>query len=831
MTNEETPYVNTLRFLAVDAVQQANSGHPGLPLGSASMMYTLWTRFLRFNPHNPGWPNRDRFILSAGHGSALLYAMLHLTGFDLPLDELKRFRQWGSRTPGHPEFGLTPGVEATTGPLGQGLANAVGMALAETALAAHFNRPGHGIVDHYTYALVSDGDLMEGISSEAASLAGHLQLGKLIVLYANNHISIEGSTDLAFSEDRAARFAAFGWHVQRVEDSNDIAALDEAIGKARDERQRPSLIEVRTHIGYGSPHKQDTAAAHGEPLGEDELRLTKENLGWPVEPAFLIPDEALAHFRRAVDRGAKWQAEWEAFFADYTEAYPDLAVEFHRVTQGHLPDDWEHELPQFLPDGKPIATRSASGAVINALAASLPELMGGAADLAPSTHTLIEGGGNFEAGNRNGRNLHFGIREHVMGAVLNGMALHGGLIPYGATFLIFSDYMRPPMRLAAMNGLPVIYVFTHDSIALGEDGPTHQPVEQILGLRSIPGMTVIRPADANETAAAWRAAIEHQDGPVALILTRQKLPVLDPHMHGDIGLGVRHGGYVLAREAEGVKPDIILIATGSEVHLALPAQAHLASRGIHARVVSMPSWELFQKQPTAYRSQVLLPNVPLLGVEAGRTLGWQTYAGNGIPTIGVDRFGASAPGQEVTSHYGLTIAHVQQLAEALVKAPPNLGSNLLVAMDDTPDALAVIEQMARWLPDPSRTEVTLMHYLSPVYWEYGGGDANLAAILENEAWAQEREEAALTEQYFAQAQKILNKVGVAATHIHTKADWDAADVADAILQELKGGSFTAVVIGQHHHSSLASLFGRDLASILHKHAPGITVWAIEPSEI
>jgi transketolase C-terminal domain/subunit/nucleotide-binding universal stress UspA family protein len=453
--------------------------------------------------------------------------------------------------------------------------------------------------------------------------------------------------------------------------------------------------------------------------------------------------------------------------------------------------------------------------------------MGGAADLAPSTHTLIEGGGNFEAGNRNGRNLHFGIREHAMGAILNGMALHGGLIPYGASFLIFSDYMRPPMRLAAMNGLPVIYVFTHDSIALGEDGPTHQPVEQLLGLRSIPNMTVIRPADANETAAAWHTAIQHRDGPIALILTRQKLPILDPLIHGDIALGVRCGGYILAREPEGVTPDIILIATGSEVHLALPAQAHLASKGIYARVVSMPSWELFRKQPAAYRNQVLLSGVPLLGIEAGRTLGWQTYTGSGIPAVGVDDFGASAPGREVTRHYGLTITHVQQRAEALVKAPANLGNNLLVAMDDTPFTLATIEQIARWLPRPAYTEVTLMHYLSPVYWEYGGGDSATASILEQEAWMRERKEEKLTEAYFAKAQDILAKAGVANTHIHTKEDWDAADVADAILQELHQGTFTAVVIGQHHHNILAELFGRDLASILQKHAPGIVVWTIE----
>ena len=827
MSKEETRYINTLRFLAVDAVQRANSGHPGLPLGSASMMYTLWTYFLRFNPHNPHWPDRDRFVLSAGHGSALLYAMLHLTGFDLPLEELKQFRQWGSETPGHPEYGLTPGVEATTGPLGQGFGNAVGMALAEAALAARFNRPGYDVVNHYTYALVSDGDLMEGLSSEAASLAGHLQLGKLIVLYANNHISIEGDTDLAFSEDRAARFAAFGWHVQRVTESNNVAALDEAIGQARDERKRPSFIEVRTHIGYGSPHKQDTSAAHGEPLGEAEVRLTKENLGWPTEPTFFIPEDALAHYRKAVDRGEKWQAEWEAVFAEYSRVHPELAREFHRVIEGVLPEGWAEKLPQFLPDGQPIATRSASGQVINALAGALPELMGGSADLAPSTHTLIEDGGDFEAGNRNGHNLHFGIREHAMGAVLNGMALHGGLIPYGATFLIFSDYMRPPMRLAAMNHLPIIYVFTHDSIALGEDGPTHQPVEQLLGLRSVPGLTVMRPADANETAAAWQFALENRDGPVALALTRQKVPVLDPIIHGDIHLGVQHGGYILVREPEGTRPDIILIATGSEVHLALPAQAHLASEGIHARVVSMPSWELFQKQPATYRNQVLLPDTPLLGVEAGRTLGWQNYMGEGIPTVGVDRYGASAPGRDVTNHYGLTIANVQRRAEALVNAPKNLGSSLLVAIDDTPSALDTVEKMARWLPDPAHTDVTLLHYLAPINWGYAGEDPISATILVEASRAHNVAEEQITNRYFAEAQEILARARVAATHIHAKEDWAGVSVSDAILQELEQGAYTAVVIGQHHHHTLAELFGRDLTSVLHRHAPNITVWTIE----
>jgi len=507
--------INTIRFLAVDMVQKAKSGHPGLPLGSAAMAYALWDRFLKFNPSDPLWPDRDRFILSAGHGCALLYALLHVTGFDLPLAELERFRQWGSRTPGHPEYGKTPGVEATTGPLGQGFANAVGMAIAEAALAARFNRPGHQIVDHYTYVLASDGDLEEGISSEAGSIAGHLRLGKLIVLYANNHITIEGNTELAFTEDRLARFAAFGWHVQRIEQSNNIDKVAHALKAAQEETARPSLIQVRTHIGFGSPHKQDTAAAHGEPLGVEEVRLTKEQLGWPVEPPFHIPEDALEHFREAAARGSAAQTEWELRLEAYAEEHPDLAAEFQRVMHWQLAKSWDANLPTFAAADGPMATRIASGKTIAALAARLPEMMGGSADLTPSTFTSMDGAGSFEPENWAGRNMHFGIREHAMGAILNGMALHRGLIPYGATFLIFSDYMRPPIRLAAMNGLPVIYVFTHDSIAMGEDGPTHQPVEQLLGLRSIPGMVVIRPADANETVAAWRIAIERREGPVA----------------------------------------------------------------------------------------------------------------------------------------------------------------------------------------------------------------------------------------------------------------------------------------------------------------------------
>lgn len=650
--------INTLRFLAVDMVQKANSGHPGLPLGSATMAYTLWDRQLKFNPRDPAWPDRDRFVLSAGHGCALLYALLHVTGFDLPLEELEDFRQWGSRTPGHPEYGKTAGVEATTGPLGQGFANAVGMAIAEVSLAARFNRPGHRIVDHYTFVLASDGDLEEGISSEAGSEAGHLKLGKLIVLYANNHITIEGSTELAFTEDRMARFAAFGWHVQHVEQSNDVEAVESALRAAQLETGRPSIIAVRTHIGFGSPHKQDTAAAHGEPLGVEEVHLTKEGLGWPVAPLFHIPGEALEHFRDAVKRGSAAQKDWEVRFQTYKVEHPDLAAEFERVIARRLPKDWDADLPVFVSADGPMATRIASGKAIEVLASHLPELMGGSADLAPSTHTNMEGAGNFEPENWAGHNMHFGIREHAMGAILNGMALHRGLIPYGGTFLVFSDYMRPPMRLAAMNGLPVIYVFTHDSLAMGEDGPTHQPVEQLLGLRSVPGMVVLRPADANETVAAWRIAIGRKTGPVALVLTRQGLPVLDLARYPGIAAGVPLGGYVLADCEAETRLDIILIATGSEVHLALESRDRLAKEDIQARVVSVPSTNIFSAQSDEYRDSILTPGVPLLVIEAGVSLGWRSYVGPKIEVIGVDTFGASAPGPVVMEHYGFSVDNI-----------------------------------------------------------------------------------------------------------------------------------------------------------------------------
>jgi transketolase len=658
--------INTLRFLAVDMVQKANSGHPGLPMGSASMAYALWDRSLKFNPHDPDWPDRDRFVLSAGHGCALLYALLHVTGFDLPLDELKRFRQWGSRTPGHPEYGKTAGVEATTGPLGQGLTNGVGMAIAEVALAARFNRPGHRIVDHHTYVLVSDGDLEEGISSEAGSDAGHLHLGKLIVLYADNHITIEGSTELSFTEDRVARFAAFGWHVQRVERSNDVEAIALALEKAREETGRPSLIAVRTHIGFGSPHKQDTAAAHGEPLGVEEVRLTKEGMGWPVEPPFHIPEEALDHFRKAVARGKSAQSEWESRFKAFAQEFPDLGAEFSRVIARQLPKNWDDNLPTFTAADGPMATRIASGKTIAVLGARLPEMMGGSADLNPSTYTNRDGAGNFEPENGGGHNMHFGIREHAMGAILNGMALHRGLIPYGGTFLVFSDYMRPPMRLAAMNALPVIYVFTHDSIGMGEDGPTHQPVEQLVGLRSIPGMVVLRPADANETVAAWKIAIGRKKGPVALILTRQGLPVLGLDKYPGIPAGVPLGAYTLADSPAGAKPDILLIAIGSEVHLALEGRDRLATEGVQARVVSMPSTNIFASQPDDYREKILPAGAPLLVIEAGATLGWRSYVGPQIDVIGVDTFGASAPGAAVMEHYGFTVENVCKQAHIVL---------------------------------------------------------------------------------------------------------------------------------------------------------------------
>ena len=665
-TNLDQLCVNTIRMLAVDGVEKAKSGHPGMPMGAAAMAYVLWTRFLRHNPKNPAWPNRDRFVLSAGHGSMLLYSLLHLAGYDLPLEALQNFRQWGSKTPGHPEHGLTPGVETTTGPLGQGFANGVGMALAERYLAARFNRPGHLIVDHFTYGIVSDGDLMEGISHEAASLAGHLGLGKLIYLYDDNHISIEGDTDLAFSENRTGRFVAYGWHVQRVDDGNDLDALEQALTEARKETKRPSLIAVRTHIGYGSPNKQDTAGVHGEPLGPEEIQMTKDKLGWPREPAFLIPDKVATHFRQAIHKGRELQNRWQAAFEAYRENFGDPAAEWERWMSGRLPDSWENDLPAFDPDEKGTATRVSSGKVLNAIASKIGNLIGGSADLAPSTKTLISGEADYQAENYAGRNLRFGVREHTMGGILNGMALHGGLIPYGATFLVFSDYMRPAIRLAAMTKLKVIYVFTHDSIGLGEDGPTHQPVEQLAALRAMPNLTVIRPCDANETAEAWRAAISHRSGPVALALTRQNVPTLDRSSKYAPAAGLQRGAYILS-EAAGNKPDVVLVASGSEVHIALEAAEMIQARGPVVRVVSMPSWEFFDAQTQDYQHRILPPAVKAkIAIEAGSPQGWHRYVGEFGHIIALDHFGASAPYQTLYKEFGLTADRVVEKALEIV---------------------------------------------------------------------------------------------------------------------------------------------------------------------
>jgi transketolase len=655
--------VDTLRFLAVDAVEQAKSGHPGMPLGAAPMAYVVWNHFLRHNPHNPAWLNRDRFILSAGHGSALLYALLHMTGYDLPLEELKRFRQWESKTPGHPEYHYTPGVEATTGPLGQGFAMAVGMAIAERFLASTFNRPNFPIIDHYTYAIVSDGDLMEGISSEAASLAGTLGLGKLIYLYDDNDISIEGNTDCAFTEDVGSRFTSYGWQVISVADGNDIKIVEDAIKTAMAEKNKPSLIIIKTHIGYGSP-KQDTGSAHGEPLGMEAVKETKKKLNWPLEPPFHIPEQSLTHFRQAQERGAKLERDWRDLFDKYRKTYPDLSVKFEQAVQGKLPQGWNSEISLFKPEDGAIATRNASGKIMNIIAKTLPNFIGGSADLSPSTMTTLNGFGDFNFETPAGRNIHFGVREHAMGGIINGMSLHGGVIPYGSTFLIFSDYMRPAIRMAALMQTHSIFVFTHDSIGLGEDGPTHQPIEQLSSLRMIPGLTVIRPADANETAAAWKLAIELH-GPVALVLTRQKLPVLDPQKY-PIAEGVAKGGYVLI-DAEAGQPDIILIATGSEVHLIMAARDQLIMHGIKSRVVSMPSWELFDEQPQEYKKHILSPNIPKLAVEAGSPKGWREYVGDTGDVIGLNRFGASAPGTTVMEKLGFSVENVVKRVHELLQ--------------------------------------------------------------------------------------------------------------------------------------------------------------------
>lgn len=672
--------INAIRFLSVDAVEKANSGHPGLPMDAAPMAYVLWTRFMKYNPANPLWFDRDRFVLSAGHGSMLLYSMLHLTGYDLSLGDLEQFRQWGSRTPGHPERGLTPGVELSTGPLGQGFANGVGLAIAEAHLAARYNRPGFSIIDHYTYALASDGDLMEGVAAEATSLAGHLRLGKLIYFYDNNHVTLSAGTGLCFTEDVARRFDACGWHTQTVRDGNDVALLDRALRSARAETERPSLIVVHTHLGYGAPHKQGTFAAHGSPLGPDEVRAAKENLGWPADSQFYVPDQVLEHFREAVERGQRAEAEWKATWQRYALEFSDLAAELQRSMRGELPAGWDAELPRF-PASKPMATRVAVGKAIRATAARLPALMGGSADLDPSTYTTLDGMGDFEsprtpiepqgtAGgpwNYSGRNLHFGVREHAMGAILNGLAAHGGILPFGATFFAFSDYMRPTVRLAALMELHVIYVFTHDSIGLGEDGPTHQPVEHLLSLRAIPHLIVIRPADANEAVQAWRIAVEQQARPVALVLSRQNLPVLDLDQYPQLVEGVQGGAYVLADVPPDATAQVTLVATGSEVQVALAARERLAGQGVGARVVSMPSWELFQTQPAEYRQQVVAPDVPVLAIEAGVSLGWRPYLGVPAAVVGVDRFGASAGGPTVMREYGFTAENVARRVEELLR--------------------------------------------------------------------------------------------------------------------------------------------------------------------
>ena len=657
--------VNTIRFLAVDAVQKANSGHPGTPLGAAPMAYVLWDRFLRHNPSEPKWPARDRFILSPGHASAMLYALLHLTGYDLSLDDIRQFRQWGSKTPGHPEFGLTPGIETTTGPLGQGFANGVGMAIAERWLAENYNRPGYEIINHYTYAIVSDGDIQEGIASEAASLAGTLRLGKIIYLYDDNDISIEGKTNIAFAENVAQRFQAYGWHVIGPIDGMDTSVVESAVRMSQAETIRPSLIICRTIIGYGSPNKAGTAAAHGEPLGEDEVRLTKERLCWPYKETFVIPAEALVHFRQALERGRLWQERWQATMDAYRLAYPKEAEQLEIDLRGELPKGWDSSLASLFSSAhKPIATREASGQVMNAIVQRVHAFVGGSADLAPSTKTLLKDHGHYGFEEYSAHNIHFGVREHAMGAIANGMSLHGGIIPYTGTFLIFYDYMRPPVRLAALMGIRVIFIFTHDSVGLGEDGPTHQPIEQLMGLRAVPNLVTIRPADATETVEAWKVALERRHAPTALVLSRQNLPVLDRTVLAPVS-GLQRGGYVLW-EAK-APPDVILIGTGSEVHIALEAGKLLQDKGIGARVVSLPSWELFDGQPWEYRDEVLPRNIRArVSIEAATPLGWERYVGLEGTAIGVPHFGASAPGKVIYEHLGLTAQRVAEVASQLL---------------------------------------------------------------------------------------------------------------------------------------------------------------------
>ncbi|MBS3754340.1 MAG: transketolase [Desulfobacterales bacterium] len=657
--------INTIRSLSMDAIEKASSGHPGAPLGMAPAAYATWQHFMNHNPENPMWPDRDRFVLSAGHASMMLYALLYLSGYDLTLEDLKQFRQWKSYTPGHPEARRTPGVETTTGPLGQGFANAVGFAIAERHMAAKFNKPKHKIVDHYTYVMCGDGDLMEGISQEAASLAGHLGLGKLICLYDDNRISIEGDTAIAFSENVAKRFEACGWQVLNVSDGNDVDQITRAIEAARADTERPALIILRTYIAYGSPNKQGSADAHGAPLGEEEVRLTKQFLGCAADELFCVPDKALEHMRQAVENGRQSETQWQKRFAAYQQEFPELAEKFTARMENRLPENWDADIPEFTPQDGSVATRKASGSVLNAIAGRMPELIGGSADLAPSNKTLISGEPDFQKSAYHGRNIRFGVREHVMGAILNGIWLHGGFRPYGGTFLVFSDYMRPAIRLSALMRVPAIYVFTHDSLAVGEDGPTHQPVEHLAALRAIPHLQVIRPADANETAEAWKLAIASQDTPTALILSRQGLPVIDRSKYAPAD-GLKNGAYVIA-ESRG-KPDILIIATGSEVSLALAAREKLAERDVDARVVNMACWERFEAMSADYKKQVLPPDTEIrLAVEAGVSMGWERYVGPRGEVLGVDEFGVSGNGAEVLAKFGFTADHIAEKALAMVK--------------------------------------------------------------------------------------------------------------------------------------------------------------------
>ena len=656
--------INTIRTLSMDAIQKANSGHPGAPMGLAPAAYILWERFLKHNSKNPEWIDRDRFVLSGGHASMLLYSLLYLSGYDLTMDDIKNFRQWKSKTPGHPELGHTPGVETTTGPLGQGFTNAVGMAMAERHIATIFNRPDYEIIDHYTYIMCGDGDLMEGITSEAASFAGHMGLAKLICIYDDNKISIEGNTNITFTEDVALRFKAYNWHVTRVEDGNNLDDIHRAIKEARAETTKPSIIILRTHIAFGSPNKQDSSDAHGSPLGEEEIRLTKKNLGWDENVSFYVPEQVVKIFGECIDKGKKAESIWKEKFEEYCSKYPDLSKKLNDSLNNFLNEGWDANLPDFSKNEGPIATRAASGKILNAIAENIPYLIGGSADLAPSNNTIINSSHDFQKNMFDGRNIRFGVREHAMGGIISGIALHKGLRPYGGTFFVFADYMRPAIRLAALMKLPVIYIFTHDSIAVGEDGPTHQPVEQLASLRAIPGLTVIRPADATETIEAWRLAVQAADGPVALILSRQKLPVIARSIDNSADKLI-NGAYILS-DSDG-KPDIILIATGSEVHIALEAGKILEEKGISVRVVSMPSWELFEKTSQEYKDKVLLPDVTIrITVEAGIPMGWERYAGSNGAVIGINEFGASAPGNIVMEKFGFTSENIVQKATELL---------------------------------------------------------------------------------------------------------------------------------------------------------------------